>query len=83
MIATEQVKKEIEATKDYQTGHHVFKDTDSGELITLDQLHKEYLENRNESQTEYNYSFTHYIYNCLFRNGGTLIEVKPCNIFPF
>ena len=51
-----------------------FKDIETGELITLAELEKEYNElfRTGETETE---SFTGYLLNCLSKN-GTLEEVK-------
>lgn len=54
----------------------LFIDIESGEKITLEQLKKEYNENRQIQPTEYNYSFTDYIRNCMTTHNGTLELVK-------
>lgn len=49
-----------------------FFDIESGETVTVEQLRKEYNENREYQPSEYNYSFPDYIRNCLVENNGTL-----------
>lgn len=50
----------------------IFLDIESGALVTLEQLEKEYHEAQAENPSEYNYSFSDYIRNCLTVNNGTL-----------
>lgn len=50
----------------------IFKDIESGETITLEQLEKEYYMLKLEDPESYDYSFDEYINNCLTRNNGTL-----------
>ena len=47
-------------------------DIESGEVITREQLFKEYKHNREIMPDEYNYSFDEYVNNCMTANNGTL-----------
>lgn len=50
----------------------IFRDIESGEKITLEQLEKEFYLLKLEDPETYDYSFDGYINNCLTRNNGTL-----------
>lgn len=52
-----------------------FRDTNTGEIITEEELRKEFKELKREIPEEYNYSFGNYIRNCTDKN-GTLEEVR-------
>lgn len=52
----------------------LYHDTESGELITLEQLKKEYEELKATGDTEAE-TFEIYFRNCTTREGGTLEEV--------
>lgn len=50
-----------------------YRDIDSGEIVTIDQLASEYIKNMKSNPAEYiNISFPEYISNCMTYNGGTL-----------
>lgn len=50
-----------------------YRDIDSGEIITRDQLLEEYIKNLKASPAEYMHiSFPEYVANCMTYNGGTL-----------
>lgn len=53
----------------------MFKDIESGEYVTIEQLEAEYATMKEYNPEEYNYSFNSYLYNCLTSNGGTLEKV--------
>lgn len=53
-----------------------FYDIEGKEIITEEQLYKEYKEMQNEQPENYDYSFSDYISNCLTCNNGTLEERK-------
>ena len=50
----------------------IFRDIESGEKITLDQLEKEFYLLKLDDPETYDYNFNSYINNCLTRNNGTL-----------
>lgn len=50
----------------------IFRDIESGEKITLDQLEKEFYLLKLEDPESYDYNFDGYVNNCLTRNNGTL-----------
>lgn len=52
-----------------------FKDTNTGEIITEEELRKEFEELEKETPEEYDYSFGNYIRNCTDKN-GTLEEIR-------
>ena len=52
-----------------------FRDTNTGEIITEEELRKEFEELKKEAPEEYDYSFGNYIRNCTDKN-GTLEEVR-------
>ena len=52
-----------------------FRDTNTGEIITEEELRKEIEEMKKEKPEEYDYSFRNYIRNCTDKN-GTLEEVR-------
>ena len=55
-----------------------YRDIESGEIITRDQLFEEYIENLKASPSEYMHiSFPEYIANCMTYNGGTLEMIRP------
>lgn len=50
-----------------------YRDIDSGEIITVDQLALEYIDNLKRCPAEYvHISFPEYVANCMTYNGGTL-----------
>lgn len=53
-----------------------FFDIESCETVTISQLYIEYIDNKTNQPTEYNYSFADYIRNCLTENNGTLELIK-------
>lgn len=53
----------------------MFRDIESGEIVTIKQLEKEYNENRRNLPEEFNYSFIDYIKNCMTENNGTLEKI--------
>ena len=54
-----------------------YRDIESGEIITSDQLQMEYAENTKNNPAEYiNISFSDYVSNCMTYNGGTLEPVQ-------
>lgn len=57
-------------------GNAMFYDIESDEYITIEQLFLEYQENRKSNPSEFKYSFSDYIRNCLTINGGTLESVQ-------
>lgn len=50
----------------------MYRDINSNEIVTREQLYKEYLQMQAEQPEEYNYSFPEYIRNCKTENGGSL-----------
>lgn len=50
-------------------------DIESNEIITKEQLYIEYMENKKNNPSEYNYSFSEYIENSLTINNGTLEQL--------
>lgn len=50
-----------------------FRDTNTGEIITEEELRKEFEELKKETPEEYDYSFNQYLFNCTSKN-GMLIE---------
>ena len=52
-----------------------FHDIESGEIITEEQLLKEFNILKSEQPAEYNYTFPEFIMNCLTSNNGTLEKV--------
>ena len=50
----------------------LFKDIETGELITVEQLQVEFNMLRAAQPEEYGYTFADYINNCLTVNNGTL-----------
>lgn len=52
-----------------------FKDIESGEIITIEQLFKEY-EQAMKSREYDTVEFSWYVWNCLTINNGTLVEIK-------
>lgn len=50
-------------------------DIESGETITTERLHAEYVAMQTAQPEEYPYPFADYISNCLTRNNGTLEPV--------
>ena len=50
----------------------IFRDIESGEKITLEQLEKEYYMMKLLDPENYDYDFDGYVNNCLTRNNGTL-----------
>ena len=50
----------------------LFYDIESNQIITQEQLHSEYMENRKNFPEEFDYSFSDYIHNCLTDSNGTL-----------
>ena len=53
----------------------MYKDIDSGEYVTIEQLEAEYATMKECNPAEYDYSFDWYVRNCLTVNGGTLEKV--------
>ena len=51
-----------------------FRDTNTGEIITEEELRKEFEELKKETPEEYNCSFNQYLLNCTSKN-GMLIEI--------
>ena len=51
-----------------------FRDTNTGEIITEEDLRKEFEELKKETPEEYDYSFNQYLLNCTSKN-GMLIEI--------
>ena len=51
-----------------------FRDTNTGEIITEEELRKEFEELKKETPEEYDYSFNQYLLNCTSKN-GMLIEI--------
>ena len=51
-----------------------FRDTNTGEIITEEELRKEFEELKKETPEEYGYSFNQYLLNCTSKN-GMLIEI--------
>jgi hypothetical protein len=47
----------------------IYKDTESGEVVTERELRAEFETLRHESPEEHDYSFTEYIRNCTDKNG--------------
>ena len=54
----------------------MFRDIETGEAVTIEQLHKEYERMKQEQPDEYGYSFKEYIRNCLTENNGTLERIE-------
>lgn len=52
-----------------------FRDTETGNIITEEELKAEFEELKNGSPEEYNYTFSEYIRNCTAKN-GFLEEIK-------
>ena len=52
-----------------------FRNTNTGEIITEEELRKEFEKLKKETPEEYDYSFGNYIRNCTDKN-GTLEEVR-------
>lgn len=48
-----------------------FRDIESGETITTEQLYNEYIQNMKSGEYEV-VTFSEYVYNCLTENNGTL-----------
>ena len=46
-----------------------FIDTETGEIITINQLQREFEKLKTEQPEEYNYTFEQYIRNCTNKNG--------------
>lgn len=55
-----------------------FRDTNTGEIITEEDLRKEFEELKKETPEEYDYSFNQYLLNCTSKN-GMLIEITNEN----
>ena len=55
-----------------------FRDTNTGEIITEEELRKEFEELKKETPEEYDYSFNQYLLNCTSKN-GMLIEITNEN----
>lgn len=55
-----------------------FRDTNTGEIITEEELRKEFEELKKETPEEYGYSFNQYLLNCTSKN-GMLIEITNKN----
>ena len=55
-----------------------FRDTNTGEIITEEELRKEFEELKKETPEEYDYSFNQYLLNCTSKN-GMLIETTNEN----
>ena len=55
-----------------------FRDTNTGEIITEEELRKEFEELKEETPEEYDYSFNQYLLNCTSKN-GMLIEITNEN----
>lgn len=53
-----------------------FKDIESGEIVTLEQLEKEFASLKKWDPATYDYNFNRYVENCLTRNNGTLEEIE-------
>ena len=54
----------------------MWRDIESGELVTAETLMQEYLEHLREEPQEYeNVTFWEFVENCMTRNNGTLEEV--------
>lgn len=54
----------------------MWRDIESGELVTAEMLMREYLEHLREEPQEYeNVTFAEFVENCMTRNNGTLEEV--------
>lgn len=51
-----------------------FRDTNTGEIITEEELRKEFEELKKKTPEEYDYSFNQYLLNCTSKN-GMLIEI--------
>lgn len=47
----------------------MYRDTESGKLITIDQLKAEFEALKAENPQEYSYSFSEYLNNCTSKNG--------------
>lgn len=61
-----------------------YRDIDSGEIITVDQLAAEYIDNLKRCPSEYAHiSFSEYIANCMTYNGGTLETVQEKTSYEF
>ena len=55
-----------------------FRDTNTGEIITEEELREEFEELKKETPEEYDYSFNQYLLNCTSKN-GMLIEITNEN----
>ena len=55
-----------------------FRDTNTGEIITEEELRKEFEKLKKETPEEYDYSFNQYLLNCTSKN-GMLIEITNEN----
>lgn len=53
-----------------------FKDIESNEIVTIEQLKSEYDQLKKSDPETFDYSFAEYIENCLTRNNGTLEKVE-------
>ena len=53
-----------------------FLDIESGSVVTLYDLKKEYLQFRKEQPNEYDYPFADYVKNCMTSHNGTLELIK-------
>lgn len=51
-------------------------DIETGDVVTVAQLRKEYEQMKQEQPEEYGYSFPEYVRNCLTENNGTLERMK-------
>lgn len=51
-----------------------FRDTNTGEIITEEELRKEFEKLKKETPEEYDHSFNQYLFNCTSKN-GMLIEI--------
>ena len=54
----------------------MYRDIETGEAVTIEQLHKEYEQMKQEQPDEYGYSFMDYVHNCLTENNGTLERIE-------
>lgn len=57
----------------------MYRDTESGKLITIDQLKAEFEALKAENPQKYSYSFIEYLNNCTSKN-GFLEKVKEENL---
>lgn len=53
----------------------MFRDIESGEIVTTEQLYKEYEQAMKSGEYDA-VEFSWYVWNCLTINNGTLVEIK-------